>query len=289
MTRCRFVEDHRADYHVTQLCELIELDRQVFYRWATPVLSEHYMADAYLANGIVDIYRKSRCTYGSPRVWGQLHRNGTKVSRKRVERLMAELGLVGAHSRKKWRKGNSDDAPAEDLLDRNFDAEASDLRWVGDITEFKCVDGKLFLAGVLDLHDRSIAGWSMGVRQTADLTVNALVMALGRRNPAKDLISHQDHGAQYTAFQFTNWLDDNNIAASYGSVGDCFDNAAMESCWATVKRDLRHLHGGWEHLTRSELRAILFDYIEVFYNRQRHQAGLDHQTPAEAYTASKAA
>lgn len=202
---------------------------------------------------------------------------------------MAECRLVGAHSRKKWRKGKRDDAPAEDLLDRDFNAESSDLRWVGDITEFKCVDGKLFLAGVLDLCDRSIAGWSMGNRQTADLTVNALVMALGRRNPADDLISHQDHGSQYTAFQFTNWLDDNNIAASYGSVGDCFDNAAMESLWAALKRDLRHIHGGWEHFTRSELRAVLFDYIEVFYNRARHQAALDHQTPAEAYQASKAA
>ena len=202
---------------------------------------------------------------------------------------MAELRLVGAHNRKKWRKGKRDDAPAEDLLDRDFTADESDRRWVGDITEFKCVDGKLFLAGVLDLHDRSLAGWSMGIRQTADLTVNALVMALGRRAPGDDLVSHQDHGTQYTAFQFTNWLDDNNIKASFGSVGDCFDNAAMESLWATLKRDLRHIHNGWEHLTRSELRAILFDYIEVFYDRQRHQARLDHQTPAEAYTASEAA
>jgi|TARA_B110000240_G_C13245919_1_gene345253 putative transposase len=111
-------------------------------------------------------------------------------------------------------------------LERDFTAESSDLRWIGDITEFKCVDGKLFLAGV---HDRSLAGWSMGNRQTADLTVNALVMALGRREPADDLVSHQDHGTQYTAFQFTNWLDDNHIGASFGSVGDCFDNAAMES------------------------------------------------------------
>ena len=142
---------------------------------------------------------------------------------------------------------------------------------------------------MLDLHDRSIAGWSMGNRQTADLTVNALVLALGRRNPGDQLVSHQDHGAQYTAFQFTNWLDDNKIAASYGTVGDCFDDAAIESCWATLKRDIRHIHGGWEHPTRPELRAILFDHIEVFYNRARHQARLDHQTPAEAYAASKAA
>jgi len=289
MTRCWFVDDHRADYPVTLLCDIVELDRAKFYRWATPILSDHYIEDAYLANEIVDVYRKSRKSYGSPRVWGQLRRNGTRVSRKRVERIMAEIGLVGAHSRKKLRRGKRETVPAPDLLERDFTAESSDLRWVGDITEFKCVDGKLFLAGVLDLHDRSLAGWSMGIRQTADLTVNALVMALGRREPADDLVSHQDHGTQYTAFQFTNWLDDNHIGASFGSVGDCFDNAAMESAWATLKRDLRHIHGAWEHLTRSELRAILFDYIEVFYNRERHQARLDHQTPAEAYAASKAA
>ncbi len=109
---------------------------------------------------------------------------------------MAQLGLVGAHSRKKWRRGKRDTVSAPDLLERDFTAESSDLRWVGDITEFKCADGKLFLAGVLDLHDRSLAGWSMAVRQTADLTVNALVMALGRGDPDTDLVSHQDHGAQ---------------------------------------------------------------------------------------------
>ena len=196
MTRCWFVDEHRADHDVIMLCGLVELSRATFYRWANPTLSDRYVEDAYLANEIVDIYRSSRCTYGSPRVWGQLRRNGIKVGRKRVERIMAQLGLVGAHSRKKWRKGKRDTAPAGDLLDRDFTADESDLRWVGDITEFKCVDGKLFLAGVLDLHDRSLAGWSMGIRQTADLTVNALVMALGRRNPGDQLVSHQDHGAQ---------------------------------------------------------------------------------------------
>lgn len=196
MIRCWFVDDNKAEHSVTKLCELVELKRSRFYRWANPTLSDHYVADAYVANQVVDIYRASRGTYGSPRVWGQLRRNKIRVSRKRVERIMAELGLVGAHSCRKWRKGKRDTAPAEDLLQRDFTAESSDLRWVGDITEFKCLDGKLFLAGVLDLHDRSFVGWSMGVRQTADLTVNALVMALGRRVPDTDLVSHQDHGSQ---------------------------------------------------------------------------------------------
>ena len=104
MTRCWFVDDHRADYPVTLLCDIVELDRAKFYRWAPPILSDQYIEDAYLANEIVDVYRKSRKTYGSPRVWGQLRRNGTRVSRKRVERIMAEIGLIDAHSRKKWRR-----------------------------------------------------------------------------------------------------------------------------------------------------------------------------------------
>jgi putative transposase len=202
---------------------------------------------------------------------------------------MAQLGLVGAHSRRKWRRGRPNTAPAPDLLERDFTAAASDERWVGDIIEFACVDGKLFLAGILDLHDRGLAGWSMGERQTTDLVVNALVMALGRRDPADGLISHQDRGSQYTSLEFNNRLADWQIRPSFGSTGDCFDNAAIESFWATLKREIRHIHGAWTTLTRSQLRTILFDYIETFYNRTRHQAGLGHRTPAETYAASTAA
>ena len=195
MTRCRFVDDHRADHTVTKLCALVGLSRATFYRWANPTVSNRYWADAWLANEIFDIHRRSRRTYGSPRVWGQLRRRGIRVGQKRVARIMAECRLVGAHSRRRWRRG-ANTAPAGDLLERDFSAERSDLRWVGDITEFKCVDGKLFLAAIMDLHDRSTCGWSMGQRQTTDLVVNALVMALARRDPDDDLVSHQDRGAQ---------------------------------------------------------------------------------------------
>lgn len=202
---------------------------------------------------------------------------------------MAECGLVGAHSRRKWRRGGKNTAPAPDLLERDFSAERSDQRWVADLTEFHCRDGKLFLAGINDLCDRGLAGWSMGERQTTDLVVNALVMALARRAPDGDLIHHADHGSQYTSLEFTNRLGDLKINASFGSVGDCYDNAAMESTWAAIKREIRHIFGPWEQLTRSQLRTVLFEYIEVFYNRQRHQARLGHRTPAEIYAASPAA
>lgn len=288
MTRCWFVDDHKADYRIVRLCLLVELPRATYYRWATPTLSDQYLDDAYLANEIFDIHQASRCTYGSPRVWGQLRRAGTRVGEKRVARLMAVLGLVGAHSRKKWRRGAST-APAGDLIERDFTAEASDSRWVADITEFACLDGKLYLAGILDLHDRGVAGWSMGERQTTDLVVNALVMALTRRDPDDDVVHHADRGSQYTSLAFGNSLADWGVTPSFGATGVCWDNAAMESTWATIKRDIRHIYGDWKDITRSELRTILFDYIETFYNRTRHQAGLEHRTPAEVYAASKAA
>ena len=193
------------------------------------------------------------------------------------------------HGRKNWRRGRAHPAPGPDLLQRDFTADRSDHRWVADVTEFGCWDGRLYLAGIIDLQDHGFAGWSMGERQSTDLVVNALVMALGRRMPDGELVHHADRGSTYTSLEFTNRLTDWGIAASYSRVGDCFDNAAMEATWATLKKEIRHLQGDWRQLTRSQLRNILFDYIEGFYNRQRHQAALGHATPAEAYARSRAA
>lgn len=246
----RFVSEHAGEYPVTRLCELVEVPRSSYYEWHTRPLSAHYLADAELANEIYDIHVASRRTYGAPRVAGQLHHRGRHHGRKRVARIMAECGLVGVHGRKRWRRGRRDVAPAADLLRRDFTAERSNERWVADITEFACRDGKLFLAGIKDLCDQGLAGWSMGERQTTDLVVNALVMALARRAPDGELLHHADRGSQYTSLEFTNRLTDWNVDASYGSTGDCFDNAAMESTWGTFKKELRHIWGPWEQLTR---------------------------------------
>jgi len=285
----RFVSEHAGSYPVERLCELVDVARSSYYEWVSRPLSDHYVADAWLANEIRDIHLATRRTYGAPRVEGQLRHRGRRHSRKRVARIMAECGWVGAHGRRKWRRGRPDTAPAPDLLDRDFTAVRSNERWVADITEFACRDGKLFLAGIKDLHDQGLAGWSMGERQTTDLVVNALVMALARRAPAGELIHHADRGAQYTSLEFANRLADWNVRASYGSTGDCYDNAAMESTWATIKREIAHIWGPWESMPRSQLRTILFEYVEVFYNRQRHQARLGHRTPTEAYAAGEAA
>ncbi len=287
MTRFRFVSENERAYPVKRLCELVECSRSGFYAWRDRPLSARYVADTELANEIYDIHVASQRTYGAPRVLGQLQHRNRRVGGKRVARIMSECGLVGVHGRKKWRRGKrSSTAPAPDLIGRDFTAAASNERWVADITELKCRDGKLFLAGILDLHDRSLAGWSMSNRQTADIVVNALVMALARRRPNGDLIHHADRGSQYTSLEFGTSLADWGVTASFGRTGVCWDNAAMESTWATVKKEIHHIHGDWEHMTRSQLRTILFDYIETFYNRRRHQARLGHRTPNETYIAS---
>ena len=171
----------------------------------------------------------SQRTYGAPRVHGQLRHRGRRVGRKRVARLMRQQGVVGVHGRRRWRRGKPNTAPAPDLLQRDFTAGAPDERWVADITEFKCWDGKLYLAGIKDLHDQSIVGWSMGERQTTDLVVNALVMALGRRHPDPgELTHHADRGSQYTSgvLEPDDRLEDQPVVL--GATGTCFDNAAME-------------------------------------------------------------
>lgn len=248
----RFVSEHRVQYPIKRLCDLVEIPRSSFYDWDSRPLSDRYVADAWLANDIYDIHLASRRTYGSPRVHGQLRNAERRHGRKRVARIMAECGLVGAHSRRRWRRGRPNTAPAPDLLNRDFTAEASDQRWVADISEFACLDGKLYLAGIKDLHDQGLAGWSMGERQTTDLVVNALVMAVARRVPDHDLVHHADRGSQYTALEFSNRLKAWQIHASYGSTGDCYDNAAMESTWAALKREIRHIYGDWEQMTRSQ-------------------------------------
>ena len=291
MTRFRFVSEHMAEYPVKRLCELVECSRSGFYAWRSRPLSDRYLADVDLAAEIFEIYDASQRTYGTPRILGQLQHRRRRVGRKRVARIMAECGLVGSHGRKNWRRGkkNAASAPGPDLIGRDFTAAASNQRWVADITEFACRDGKLFLAGILDLHDRGLAGWSMATRQTADIVVNALVMALARRQPDGDVIHHADRGSQYVSGALALTMADHDVSASFGRTGVCWDNAAMEATWATLKREIRDIHGDWETMTRSQLRTVLFDYIETFYNRRRHQAGLGHRTPAETYTASQAA
>lgn len=290
MSRCRFVEDHRADYPIVKLCALAEIPRSVYYRFRDPTPSDRILADHALLEPIVEIYERSHRTYGRIRITGQLvERRGMLVNHKRVQRLMREHGLVGVQRRKKAAKrvdhGSAVFAP--DLLQRDFTASRPDQRWVADITEFNTHEGRLYLAAIKDLYSNAIVGWSTAPRRTAELVVDALVAAITRRQPAGEVTHHADHGSQYTSMRFADAAADARVALSFGSIGDAYDNAAMESFFATLKTELEHIHGPKNWPDHATLRAALFDYIEIFYNRSRHQARLRHRTPAEVQTATE--
>ena len=213
---------------------------------------------------------------------GQLCRVGTRVGRQRVARLMAELDLVGVHSRKKWRRGRLDVAPLRTsygaILQRQKVRSTLGGRHhrVHDRRE-----GKLFLAGVKDLYGRGLVGWSMGTRQTSELVIEAVSMAVAAQGSGDPAAASQRQGMPIHLARLHQPTARLGLVPSYGSTGDCYDNAAMETFWATLKRELSWIHGPLIYMNRARLRSALFDYIEIFYNRERAQAGLGHLSPLD--------
>jgi len=202
---------------------------------------------------------------------------------------MRVAGLVGVHSRRRWRVGRPDVAPAPDLVRRDFAPAGPDQVWAADITQFWTHEGWLYLAGVIDLHSRRVVGWAMGASPNTDLVIDALLMAFERRRPDRRVVHHSDRGCTYTSLAFSQRLADLELAQSFGSTGDCFDNAAVEAFWATLKRELAWIHGRTTWPTRGLLRSALFDYIEGFFNPSRIQERLGYQSPVDYERAGAAA
>lgn len=281
MSRFRFVCDHRDSYSVKRLCRVIGCSRSGFYDWCARPPSRHALRDEHLAGLIGEIHVRSRRTYGAPRVHAELRRLGERCSRRRVARLMRVAGLVGVHSRRRWRAGHPDVAPAPDLVRRDFCPAGPDQVWAADITQFWTHEGWLYLAGVLDLHSRRVVGWAMGSSPNTDLVIDALLMAFERRRPDRNLVHHSDRGCVSTSLAFSHRLADLELAQSFGSTGDCFDNAAVEAFWATLKRELAWIHARTIWPTRNLLRSALFDYIEGFFNPSRIQERLGYRSPVD--------
>ena len=278
----RFVQDHRADYDITTMCDLVGVSRSSFYAWVNHKPSARDIADIELTEIIKAIYEGSRCTYGVPRIYGQLRLRGHRVARSKVARLMRQAGFVGAHAPKKWRRGRPDVAGhPPDLLNRDFTAEAPNQRWVADMTQFPTGEGPLHLAGIRDLFHTGIVGWDTGPSANTELSVAALEMAIARTGAPDEVIHHADKGSAYTSLDFAFAAGNANVILSFGSTGDAFDNASIESFWARLKVEIAWIRGSIWFPTRTAAHAYLFEFIEVFYNRQRHQAGLGHLTPAE--------
>ena len=212
---------------------------------------------------------------------GELAHAGVHCGRKRVARLMRRSGLVGAHARRKWRKGRPGEASAPDLVNRDFDPSGPDQVWAADVTQFRTGEGWLYLAAVLDLWSRRVLGWSMGTSASAELVTDALVMAATRRRPHHRVVHHSDKGAAYTSLLFSQRVAELELDQSFGTTGDCYDNAAVESFFATLKRELAWIHRTERWAARRGLRSALFDYIEAFYNPKRSQERLGYRSPID--------
>jgi transposase InsO family protein len=236
--------------------------------------------DRQLLERITEIWVDSRFTYGSPRVHAQLAREGIRVGRKRVERLMREAGLRGAYRPRYFRTTEADPSArvAPDLVDRDFHAAAPNQLWVADFTYLRVDNGLLFLACVLDVFSRVVVGWNISDVRDIGLVDDALTMAVNRRGATNGLVHHSDRGSQYTSYAFGQHLVDARIAASMGSKGDAYDNAMMESFFGTFKIELfdrRRWH------TRAELEVAVLSYLEGWYNPRRLQKALGWRSPLE--------
>lgn len=225
-----------------------------------------------------EAHEKSRRTYGSPRVHAELKAQNVHVSRKRVARSMREQGLR-ARLRKRYRcttMSDHDQPVAANVLDRRFEAEKPNQRWVGDVTELEAGGTKLYLASILDLFSRMVVGWAVSLVNDRYLALKALEGAIKRRCPEAGLLHHTDQGSPYASEEYQRALAEHGIACSMSRRGNCHDNAAMESWHSTLKAEL-----GERFVSCAEAKQKLFDYIEVFYNQQRRHSTLGYVSPAE--------
>ncbi len=277
-----FIEIEKANHSIGLMCRVLRVSRSGYYAWRERPPSRRERCNAALSDEIRCIHRDSRGTYGVPRIHAHLQAKGIRVGNKRVGRLMRKAGLEGCYRRRKKtpRTTQSDPraVPAEDLVERKFVPEAANKLWVADISYVPTWEGFDYLAFVLDAYSRRLLGWAMASHLRTELVTDALDMALGRRDPAPGLIHHSDRGSQYTSISFSQSLEEAAIVPSMGSVADPYDNALAESFVATLKRELLDRRS-WP--TREEVRTAMFEYFEVFYNRQRIHSALGYQSPAE--------
>lgn len=283
MTVYPFIEAEKAAGRKVQpACALLEVSRAAYYDWTTREPSARERDDAALAERIRSIHKASRGTYGSPRVQAQLKREGRLCSRKRVARLMAAEGLSGCQRRQTKRTTMADAARERppDLLQRRFATEglAPNQVWVGDISYLRTWEGWCYLATVIDLASRRVVGFAVADHMRAELVCQALDMALASRQPEPGLIFHSDLGSQYTSQAFRELLARWGIRQSCSRPRQCWDNAVAESFFATLKLELVYRQ---PLPTRAAARQAVFEYVEIFYNRQRLHSALGYRSPAE--------
>lgn len=280
--RYAFVARHRPIWPLSRMCRLLEVSRSGFHEWHDRVPSARAVEDERLTLRIRSFHALSNRSYGSPRIHRDLVEAGERVGENRVARLMRRADIE-ALRRKKRRPMDEGIRPecaiATNVLERDFEAPGPNQRWAADFTYVDTAEGWLFLAVVLDLFSRRVVGWSMQEQMTSQLVMDALTMALWRRGKPQALIHHSDQGSQYTSEDFQRLLAHHGIECSMSRRGDCWDNAAVESFFASLKKE--RVYTKPRYRTRDEARADLFQYIEGFYNSQRRHKKLGQISPVD--------
>ena len=280
MSRFRFIQAEKACYPIALLCRALQVSRAGYYARTRRGVTTRAQADAVLTEQIRTIHQSSRGTYGAPRVHAELQSSGQRVSRKRVARLMPAAAVRGC-SRRRQRVCTTVTDPtataAPNLVARSFEASRPNELWVGDITYLPTDEGWLYLATLLDAYSRRIVGWAMADHLRTELALDALTMALQqRRPPPGQLVHHTDRGCQYTARAYQAVLAAHGVTCSMSRAGDCYDNALAESFFGTLKAELVQ---GQRWPSRRAARLAVFEWLEVFYNRQRRHSALAYLSP----------
>jgi putative transposase len=280
-----FIAEEKADpasqWSVAEMCRTLRVSRQGFYDWESRPPSEHEVTDQLLAAEIEAIWECSARTYGAPRAHAWLRRQGYRVARKRVARIMRENGWVGISGRRRVRTTLVDKTAqgAEDRVARNFTPVAPDVTWAGDITYIATGEGWVFLATVIDLFSRRVIGWAVGDHLRTPLVLAALEMAVATRGGRIDgVVFHSDRGCQYTSREYRRLCQQLGVTQSMGATGICFDNAAAEAFFATLKRELVHRR---RFASRAEARREIVRWIEGWYNARRLHSSIAYLTPNE--------
>ena len=282
----KFIHEHRRVFHVSVMCRVLEVATSGFYASMVRPVSKRAKRSAEIAKEVVAVHQEFRSIYGSIKIHKELLKRGRKVNRKTVAKFMKRANIRSKVC-KKFRVCTTDSKHANpiapNLLDRQFEVKEINKIWGTDITYIHTAQGVLYLAGIMDLCSRRIVGWSMDSTMTADLVINAMNMAVAARRPGPGLMHHSDRGVQYTCHRYRELLSMHGVTVSMSRKGNCYDNAVVESFWGKLKNEMVYHR---KFTTRDQARAAIFDYIEVFYNRQRLHAAIGYVSP-EAFEASR--
>jgi transposase InsO family protein len=278
-----WVEERKAEWSITLLCRVLGVSRSGFYAWRSREASAADERREELTAEVKEIHAEVKARYGSPRIHAELVGRGHECSVNFVAKVMREAGIA-AKTRRKFRQttdSNHTLPVAENVLDRDFDPEEPNTSWVADVTYIPTREGWLYLAVVEDLFSRRVVGWSMDATMTSRLVVDALEMALAARlkgSSPSALVAHSDRGSQYASEHYQRRLSEERIMCSMSRRGNCWDNAPIESFFASLKKELVHHE---DYATRDEAKASIFEYVEAFYNRVRRHSALGYVAPDE--------